>query len=375
MKTDWQGYYLDGQTAARHPAAIRLTGQGLEITTHGGWTRFWPYREIRQTQGFYEGEEVRLERGGDFPEVLLVSDLGFLLSLHEMAPELSRGFHHPGRRSRRARLTIVAAVAVVAVTVGLYLWGIPALASVAAGWVPVSWEESLGRSAAEHLAPPEWRCEDPRVRAALDAIVARLTATAPRSPYTFRVYVVRHRMVNAFAAPGGYVVVFSGLLERTRTPEELAGVLAHEFQHVLHHHATKAIIQHASTGLLLAALTGDVTGPLAYGLEAARTLAQLSYSRAAEEEADTAGMKMVLAARLDPAGMVAFFESMTAEERGAPEALRYLSTHPMSRERAARLTAMAATASGPFEKLLPGDDWTELRGRCRAPGRGSSEER
>jgi len=78
VQYEWQAYYLDGQTAIRHPATVRLMRQGLEVQTSGGWTRFWPYTELRQTQGFYEGEEVRLERGGDLSEALLIPDVGFL---------------------------------------------------------------------------------------------------------------------------------------------------------------------------------------------------------------------------------------------------------------------------------------------------------
>ncbi|HET8575511.1 MAG TPA: M48 family metallopeptidase [Methylomirabilota bacterium] len=364
MQTDWQGFYLDGQTAVRHPATVRLMRQGLEVTTAGGWTRFWPYKEIRQTQGYYEGQEVRLERGGELPEALLISDLNFLLSLHELAPEVSARFHNPALRRQRVRLTMLAAVGVVVLTVVIYFWGIPALAAVVAARVPVSWEEQLGQSAVGYLAPSEKRCEDPRLNAAVNEIVARLTDAAPKSPYVFRVYVVDAKAFNAFAAPGGYVVVFRGLLERTSTPEELAGVLAHELQHVINRHATRAIIQHASSGLLIAALTGDVTGPLTYGFEAARLLGQLRYSRNAEEEADTEGMKMLLAARVDPAGMIAFFNELMKKEGGAPDVLRYLSTHPTSRERVATLTALAARNAVQPMKLLPQTDWKELRTLC-----------
>jgi len=194
--------------------------------------------------------------------------------------------------------------------------------------------------------------------------VRRLTVPGPPSPYTFRVYVVNRPLVNALAVPGGYVVIFRGLLERTGTPEELAGVLAHELQHVLHRHATRAVIQDVSTGLLLMALTGDVTGPLAYGLQTARTLGDLRYSRRAEAEADTEGMRMMLAARVDPAGMITFFERIQKEEGPAPRALTYLSTHPLTADRLERLKAMAAAWKGTPEPLLPGDRWTELVTRC-----------
>src|SRR5204862_6463925 len=124
--------------------------------------RFWPYAELRQTQGFYEGEEVRLERGGDLSEALLIPEVGFLASLKEVAPQLGGRFHDPGVRGHRVRLTVLAAVAVVGITGALYLWGIPALASVVAPRVPVAWEERLGRSAVEYLAPRELVCADPR---------------------------------------------------------------------------------------------------------------------------------------------------------------------------------------------------------------------
>ena len=174
MRTDWQGSYLDGRTAARQPATIRLMREGLEITTAAGGTRLWPYRELRQTQGSYAGEEVRLERGGELPETLLVADAAFLQSLHEASPHVGARFHDPRRRSARLRWTIVAAGGVLAATVALYLWGIPLLAALVTPRVPVAWEETLGRSAVAYLAPPARRCGDPALGAAMDAIVARL---------------------------------------------------------------------------------------------------------------------------------------------------------------------------------------------------------
>lgn len=364
MRTDWQGTYLDGQTAARHPATVRLMREALEISPAGGGTRLWPYRELRQTQGFYAGEEVRIERGGDLPETLLVPDSAFLESLHEVAPGLRLRFHDPRRRRARVRWTIAAAAAVLAVTAAIYLWGIPALAALVAPRVPVAWEENVGRSALVYLAPPDRRCGDPRLGAAMDEIVRRLTASATPSPYTLRVYVVNRPVVNAHALPGGNVVIFKGLLERTHTPQELAGVVAHELQHVLLRHTTRAVIQDASTGLLLMALTGDVTGPLAYGLQTARTLGELRYSRRAEDEADVGGMTMLLAARVDPAGVIAFFDTIRREEGAQPKALTYLSTHPLADARIARLRAMAAAWKGTPQPLLPTEDWPALTKRC-----------
>jgi predicted Zn-dependent protease len=179
------------------------------------------------------------------------------------------------------------------------------------------------------------------------------------------VIVVDDWTVNAFAVPGGQVVLLRGLLERSRTPEELAGVLAHELQHVLQRHATRLLLQHASTGLLVVAISGDITGAMAYGIESARVLGTLRYSRQLESEADVEGLRMLLAADVDPRGMIAFFETLRATERGAPTTTRYLASHPLAADRVETLKRLAAAHTKEFRSLLPGRDWTDLRQVCR----------
>jgi predicted Zn-dependent protease len=369
MKTDWEGYYLDGRTALRHRATIRLMRTGLEITPEGGTPLWWPYHEIRQAQGFHEGEEVRLEKGDGIPEALLVSDPAFLTALRRMTPELATRFHDPARRHVRAKLTLIAAFAVLGITVGLYFWGIPAMAGLVASRVPVSWEEHLGESVVEQLAPPSGRCVDPIRLRTIEEIVTILTGTVPDSPYTFRVIVVNNSAVNAFAAPGGYIVLFRGLIEQTQAAEELAGVLGHEVQHIIRRHATRMLIQHASTGLLLAAVTGSASDPSAFGLEAARTLGVLRYSRGHEEEADAEGLRMLIAAGIDPNGMIRIFELLAESGAGTPEFLKYVSTHPSTAERIERLKSLVAQVDAKPVKLLPNYDWRDMHQICEATGR------
>jgi len=80
---------------------------------------FWRYRDLRQTQGAYAGEQVRLEKGQEIPEVLLISDAAFLSDAHRIAPELTTHFHDPTRRRKRAVLTLLAALGAVAASVAL----------------------------------------------------------------------------------------------------------------------------------------------------------------------------------------------------------------------------------------------------------------
>ncbi len=359
------GSYLDGKTPVRRPASIRILRRGLDITLEDGTVFQWLYADIRQTQGFYAGEEVRLERGGDLSEALLVAEPGFLVSLRRIGQEAAGRFHDPSRRGRRAALALLSAVGAVAGGLVIYFWLIPFATDSVAARVPAAWEERLGRSVAEELAPPGRHCRDPRVAQAIEEIMGRLGRALPSTPYTFRVTVVNDRRVNALAAPGGYILVFRGLLERTRTPEELAGVLAHEIQHVIRRDVTRALLRHASTELLLRATMGDPSGLMAYGLEAANALVALKYSRETEAQADVEGLRLLLAAGIDPAGMLAFFEQMLESEQRQARLSQYFSTHPDARERLIRLRALAAEAHpAPPTPLLPQLDWASLRALC-----------
>jgi len=366
IQTEWEGYYLDGQTAARQRVSIQLMRLGLHVTTERGDTLWWPYEEIRQTQGFYSGEQVRIERGGEFAEALLVSDKEFLVQLHQIAPELATKFHDPARRKTRGRLALLAALASIGILVVLYLWGIPALSGFVASLVPVSWEERLGQAVVEHLAPPAIRCTDTNRTPVISEILTALTTHSPTSPYTIRVILVNDSSINAFAAPGGTIVLLRGLLEKTQTPEELAGILAHELQHILNRHSTRALIQHVSMGLLLAAITGNTSGTAAYGLEGARILGSLRYSRQNEEAADAGGMRMLLEAGIDPMGMIAFLELLKKRTSESPSILKYLSTHPGTEDRIEKLKSLAGQSRHRPAKLLAGHDWSEIKKICQA---------
>jgi len=364
MQTDFEGYYLDGQTAARQKAVVRITVTGLNISTETGTTCWWPYDEIRQTQGFYRGEHVRLERGENICEVLLVPDVQFFEALKHVVPKQAVQFHGPAHRSRRITIILVSALGTIGFVTFLYLFGIPVIVSRAAPYVPVSWEEHLGQAVVDHLAPSDRQCHDETSVQAIERITQILTSTLSEKRYRFRVIVMNDPRVNAFAAPGGYIVIFRGLLEMTETPEELAGVLAHELQHIIHQHVTCALFQHASIRLLLAAMAGEANSAMSFGLESARFLATLRYSREHEEEADREGMRMVLAARIDPRGMITLFEKLQKEGETSLRVPTYLSTHPSIENRIKFFKSLADRSQIIPVPLLEGEDWGNIRRLC-----------
>ncbi len=369
-QTSWQGSYFDGRTTARHPVTIVLAPSGLELRIADGTRAFWPYGDITQTQGSYAGEPVRLERGRPLPEAVVVDDPAFLLALRSFAREGDQRFAEPQDRTTRLRLILLTGAASVVLIAGMFLWGIPALAELVTPLIPISWETALGESVVPQLAPADRRCTDGRLRDSVDGIVARLAAARPDSPYRFHVTVVDGPVFNAFAAPGGQIIVFRKMLQSAEKPEDLAGVLAHEMQHISRRHAMKALVRDLSTAAIVGAVFGDITGIGALAVQAGRTLTTLHYSRETEAEADREGLRLLQAARIDPAGMIRFFETLKKHTGGAGLPA-YLSTHPDTDERLAAMKALAAAMTEGTDlksvpiPLLEDAQWNEVKRLCK----------
>jgi beta-barrel assembly-enhancing protease len=176
---------------------------------------------------------------------------------------------------------------------------------------------------------------------------------------------VRDSAVNAFATPGGFIIVNSGLIEATKTPEELAGVLAHEVQHVVHRHTTRAIIREAPLRIALSALAGGGS-EIGTAANVVGTLGVLRYRRGDEAEADRDGLRLLEAARVDPAGMVSFMRALEARHEDAPRFIGYLSTHPHAADRVNALEALAAAGRGQWRPVLDAKGWRRVREVCHS---------
>jgi predicted Zn-dependent protease len=192
---------------------------------------------------------------------------------------------------------------------------------------------------------------------AVEEITSRLVEQIPDNPYTFRVTVVKSDVVNAFALPGGYIVVFTGLMKKADSGEEVAGVMGHELTHVLKRHGLERIVKQLGLMAVVAILVGDQQGLVGLVKQIGVELLTLKFGRGQETEADLTGLQLLHRAKIDPSGMIRFFERLSEKEEGRTE---WLSTHPMSRGRAERLKAELAalpkSAPEPFSF-----DWARVR--------------
>lgn len=366
----WHGQYFNGHSPIAHQVFIVIAPEGLTIHGISEQPLLWAYTDICQTQGNYAGEEVRLERKNAQHDLLVVHDAKFLTALHGLAPNDVRHLHNPRTRTRRLWLTVAAGVFAIPLIWVVYAKGVPALSGPLTTLIPYAWETQLGDALIEEIAPSEARCLDPQLLEKANTLIQALVSTVESVPYTFRLTIVDQPILNAMALPGGHIIIFRGLLENTETPEELTGVLAHEIQHVLQRHGMRLLVQNMTLGLIIGALTGDVSGIMTFVLEGAHVLQTLSYSRSAEEEADREGMALVLAAKINPEGMLSFFEYLKEQhsEKDFDPMWRYLSTHPTAGDRVETLRKQAHAIEQSSHSLFPLDDWQQITHRCHDTG-------
>jgi predicted Zn-dependent protease len=351
MGAETDADYFDGRSAQRRAAHVAERADGLAIGI-GERLIAWPYAEIRLVGRPDRDGRAQLRRVGDDSR-LVVGDGAFLAALDDLCPALRSG---DGAAADRRRWAICGGVA--AAVAALAYGAVELFPAIGARALPAAWEDALGERAIGELGYfLGGVCREERGQAALDAVVARI-ANSVETPYRFRAVVVRSRVVNAFALPGGNIVILRGLIERADSPDEVAGVLAHEIGHVVRRHVTEGILRRIGISLLIDSVTGG-----GFAASLAGAAASASYGRAAEEEADEFALAALAAARISPEGFAAFFERMGARDKGrGPVPL--LASHPATEERAARVRSHAPKPRG-TRPALDDEDWQALRSICR----------
>jgi len=209
---------------------------------------------------------------------------------------------------------------------------------------PITEERKLGEQFAVEAASQLPLLREPAVVDYVSTIGQRIVAKldAPQ-PFEYRFSVVNDDSLNAFAVPGGFIYVNSGLLLRAGNDSELAGVLGHEIGHSHAHHIVRqqektTLMSYAALAGMLLSIIQPAIGAAAMGASAT---AQLQYQREFEQEADYLGIRYMRAAGFDPHGMTSFMKRLWEEQRTMPldQMPPYMMSHPLTDERITNLEA------------------------------------
>ncbi len=284
---------------------------------------------------------------------------------------------HAGRYHKHMRATAWLIAACVALAPRAFAQNLPDLGSAGDSVLSPQMERRLGESIVRDIRfrEPAY-IDDPEIAEYLGNLGAQLTQVTAGARHDFEFFALRDPAINAFALPGGFVGVHTGLINSADTESELASVLAHEISHVTQRHIARMIGQQQQmqipvmAAIAAAILFGRSRPDLATGAAAAAQAgavqAQLSYSRDFEREADRVGLQALDAAGFDARAMAVFFEKMQRSARVSDDGSvpGYLRTHPVTTERIA--DAQNKAASMPYRQHLDSQEFQLVRAKLRA---------
>ncbi len=349
MTQFFSAWHFDGRTAVRRKVEVQTTGANfflLETERRHGPFAFADVRYAGEQGGAQvyklEGEDGwRLGLSGPVPD-----------ELRTMLPA-TRKYGGIIDRLGLGPASIVFAVLSV-ITVAVVVWSPQWLAPL----VPQSVEKQLGNALVGDFGGRF--CDTPKGRAAL----AKLTNSLDKNPRELQVEVANIDMLNAVALPGGKVVLFQGLLDQAKSPDEVAGVLAHEIGHVRERHVMQGLLRQMGLAVVLGGFDGS-------GGATINNVLSTTYTRGAEEEADRHSLRALAGASISPLPTADFFERLARMDGSADmdrdssnRALAgYMSSHPLSDDRK-QLFRNARVKGKAYKPALSYAEWNELKTMC-----------
>lgn len=346
--------FSDGHTPTAHQVELDFGPDGLRFT-HAGADQFWPWTGVARADDNVGAIVLREE-----------PDTGARLQLDQAAAAALKAARPAlfdraidARKGRRLAFGLIGlAVGIVA----LFVLGVPLAAKPLARLAPIEYEQQLGAVAWAQVEGISKNCDseaDEPGAQALQTLVDRIAVEAD-VPFVVSVYPVAAPFPNAFALPGGRVVITDDLIAMASAPDEIAGVLAHEIAHMEKRHVLANVIRQSSLGIMAdIVLGGGGLGQTVAG--ASMNVAALRYGRDDEREADRLGRSYLRKAGLDPAGMGAFFEKIQKLEETEIKLPELFSSHPDSKRRAVEARRDAIPGRPP---ALNAAEWAAVKTLC-----------
>ena len=340
------GAFGPGLKKGKVSGTIRVTDTSVVFETEDGRVEL-PLRGLEVSLGG-AADRLLFFRHSDKPDWSVFTPDHHILRAPAFSrdPQILEQARGLKRKKNLARAVVIGVlVLAIGAAVLIFLMKDLMVRSIAAR-IPVEWEVKVGGKVSEQVLRGSRELTGAEALRQFERVTQPLVRAIPDQGYAFEFHIIEDPEINAFALPGGPVVIHTGLLLAAESPEEVAGVLAHEIAHVTRRHGFQRVIESAGIFLLVQAFLGDVSGVLAVLADNATFLVNQKFSRDMEREADDLGWAYLTNARIDPRGMITLFEKLQAEQerllKHSPigkieKGLGLLSTHPDTEERIARL--------------------------------------
>ncbi len=252
---------------------------------------------------------------------ILISNKMAVEFIRQMQEEQSKPWHKKKKAKEWSR-SVSIFLGIAAIFVSAYLLIVPWLSEKLASAISIQTEEEFGNAVYDALNISAE--QDNEATALFNDFFAEMKV---QTPYNIRITIVKSDIVNAFALPGGNIVVYSALLKSLKSYPELAALLSHEFTHVNNRHSTKSVFRQLGSRVFLGLLFGKFGSVTSVLVDQADRFKSLKYSRKLEKEADLEGLAILQKRKIDPEGFVHLLQHLesSASKSGIPE---FLASHP-----------------------------------------------
>ena len=319
--------FFDGLQAGPKLALMYFNAEGISIQLGAYWNKeatvlFFPYKQcsIQQTGN---NLFVFLNRNAT-NYISFNADESFAVDLKQKFNQKDQSF-----AGSLLRMNVFSLVIMVGILLTGVYWGISTIVPWAGlKLIKPSTETELGEKMYQSMMQAE----------TIDKERTKLLQEFARSMqlsnnYPIKLTVVKNKEVNAYAIPGGNIVVYSGILRAMKSPDELAALLGHETAHINERHSLRSILRSAATGLIVSVVLNDISGIFSIVVENAEGLRTMHFSRGIEKSADEEGMKILVKNNIHPLAMKKLMERLKENSPEIPEVLSFMQSHPATDER------------------------------------------
>jgi len=294
-----------------HKAEVTLLKGKLLIMLEGQQKIYWYHHQIKR-------DNVYTFQYTTYPPQLL------RLHTSALADELDAQIDNAKKKANITKVAPLAKVLLIFLLIAAlaYLLIMPWAASALANRFPVSYEKKIGEKAYQSIKA-EFQIDEKR-SLLLNDFFQRMNFP---SKYDVQVTVVKGDEVNAFAMPGGHIIVYDKIINGTRSYPELCALLAHEFTHIENRHTIRTLFRQLGSSIFISLILGDASAVGGVIIKNADYLKNLSYSRALEKEADENGLRLLSERGIDPNGFVRLFQ-LLRQQNPASQPSEWMSSHP-----------------------------------------------
>lgn len=321
--------FYDGQSSAGRKALLSLMPDFWEIRYTGADFQSYSVKwDVNQLSRVDTANGMQLFRYGSFPhQVIECVGIDLISYVKRQYPHAKIFNSDPFMLKGRNQI-LIASLVLIALLATVYFWVLPASAAFVASKIPQKIETDLGGSMLKSFIAGSEKDEK------LSTLVNRFAKEIDfKTFYPIEITVVNNEVVNAFALPGGKIVVYDAILKKMKRPEELAALLAHEVAHIEYKHSLNSISRSLSHYIFISLIFNDINGISTVLIDNANTLNNLSYSRSLETDADYRALTILELNQISQLGMVGLFEMLNSKQDFSY--LKFLSTHPLTAERIA----------------------------------------